>query len=65
MQSDQFEEQIIVPTALCYTVIIKGKLFHALAHFAAPAKSLKRSLTNVRSQADALVSAVDTVISGI
>jgi len=62
-----FDEQIKVPTALCPIVTIKGKRFHALAHFAAPlpAKSLKRSLANVGSQADALVSAIDTVISGI
>jgi toxin CcdB len=55
-----------MPTALCPIATIKGNRFHALAHFAAPlpAKSLKRPLATVGSQADVLVSAVDTVISG-
>ena len=62
-----FDEQIKMPIALCPIATIKGKRFHALAHFAAPlpAKSLKRSLANVGSKADVLVSAVDTVISDI
>ena len=63
----ELDAQIKVPTALCPTVTVKGKHFHALAHYAAPlpAKSLKRPLANVASQADMLVSAIDTAISGI
>jgi toxin CcdB len=62
-----FDEQIKAPNALCPVVTVKGKRFHALAHYAAPlpAKALKRPLANVESQADMLVSAIDTVISGI
>jgi len=61
------DAQIKVPIALCPIVAVKGKRFHALAHYAAPlpAKALKRPLANVASQADMLVSAIDTVISGI
>jgi toxin CcdB len=62
-----FDAQIKVPTALCPIIKVKGKRFHALAHYAAPlpAKALTRPLANVASQADMLVSAIDTVISGI
>ena len=40
---------------------------HALAHYAAPlpAKALRRPVENVASQASALVSALDAVLSGI
>ena len=60
-------DHIKVPTALCPIVTVKGNRYHALAHYAAPlpAKALKRPLANVESQADVLVSAIDTVISGI
>ena len=56
-----------MPTALCPVIAVKGKRLHALAHYAAPlpAKSLRRRVDNVASQASALVSAVETVLSGI
>ena len=56
-----------VPTALCPVIIVKGKRLHALAHYAAPlpAKALRRPIDNVVAQASALVSAMDTVLSGI
>jgi toxin CcdB len=46
---------------------VKGQRLHALAHFAAPlpAKSLRRPVENVASQASTLVSALDAVLSGI
>ncbi len=58
---------INVPTALCPVITVKGKRLHALAHFAAPlpAKTLRRPVDNVAAQANALVSAVDAVLSGI
>jgi len=54
------------PTSLCPVVMVKGKHFHALAHFAAPlpAKLLKRPVGNVTAQASALVAAMDAVLSG-
>jgi len=56
-----------VPTALCPVITVKGQRLHALAHYAAPlpAKALRRPVTNVASQASALVSALDAVLSGI
>lgn len=56
-----------VPTALCPVITVKGQRLHALAHFAAPlpAKALRRPVDNVASQASALVSAMDAVLSGI
>ena len=56
-----------VPTALCPVIIVKGKRLHALAHYAAPlpAKALRRPIDNVVAQASTLVSAMDTVLSGI
>ena len=56
-----------VPTALCPVITVKGQRLHALAHYAAPlpAKALKRPLVNVASQASALVSALDAVLSGV
>lgn len=56
-----------VPTALCPVIVVKGKRLHALTHFAAPlpAKSLRRPVENVAAQGSALVSAIDTVLSGI
>ena len=56
-----------VPTALCPVMVVKGKRLHALAHYAAPlpAKALRRAVANVAAQASALVSAMDTVLSGI
>jgi toxin CcdB len=58
---------IKVPSALCPVIAIKGKRFHALAHYAAPlpSKLLRRPVDNVASQASALVSAIDAVLSGI
>ena len=56
-----------VPTALCPVITVKGRPFHALAHYGAPlpAKVLRRPVDNVALQASALVSALDTVLSGI
>ena len=56
-----------VPTALCPVILVSGQRLHALAHYAAPlpAKALKRRVDNVASQASALVSALDAVLSGI
>lgn len=56
-----------VPAALCPVIVVKGQRLHALAHYAAPlpAKLLKRPVDNVASQASALVSAMDAVLSGI
>ncbi len=56
-----------VPTALCPVIVVQGERLHALAHYAAPlpAKALKRPVDNVASQASALVSALDAVLSGI
>lgn len=56
-----------VPTTLCPVIMVKGKRLHALAHYAAPlpAKVLRRPVANVAAQASALVSAMDTVLSGI
>ena len=47
--------------------LLRLQELHALAHYAAPlpAKALRRRVDNVASQASALVSAVDTVSSGI
>lgn len=58
---------IKVPTALCPIVLVKGQRLRALAHYAAPlpAKALRRPVDNVASQASALVSALDAVLSGI
>ncbi len=56
-----------VPSALCPVIVVKGKRLHALAHYAAPlpARLLRRPVDNVAVQASALVSALDTVLSGI
>jgi toxin CcdB len=56
-----------VPTSLCPVILVKGKRLHALAHYPAPlpAKALRRPPANVATQASALVSAMDAVLSGI
>ena len=56
-----------VPTALCPVIMVKGKRLHALAHYAAPlpAKDLRQPVGNVATQASALVTAMDAVLSGI
>lgn len=56
-----------VPTALCPVIVVKGRRMHALAHYTAPlpAKLLRRPVDNVASQASALVSALDAVLSGV
>jgi toxin CcdB len=56
-----------VPTALCPVITVSGRRLHALAHYAAPlpAKLLRRPVDNVATQASALVSAIDSVLSGI
>jgi toxin CcdB len=56
-----------VPTALCPAIVVKGKRFNALAHYAAPLPSrvLRRPVGNVAAQASALISAIDAVLSGV
>ncbi len=58
---------IKVPTALCPVITVNGKRLDALAHYAAPlpAKTLRRPVGNVASQASALVAAMNAVLSGI
>ncbi len=62
-----FDGATRVPTVLCPVVTVKGRRLHALAHYAAPlpTKVLRRPIDNVAAQASALVSAMDTVLSGI
>jgi toxin CcdB len=61
------EVSIKVPTVLCPVIVVKGQRLQALAHYAAPlpAKLLKRPVDNVAAQANALVSAMDAVLSGL
>ncbi len=56
-----------VPAALCPMVVVKGRRYQALAHFAAPlpARLLRRPVENVAAQASALVAAIDAVLSGV
>lgn len=63
----EFDAAAKVPTALCPVIMVKGQRFHALAHYAAPlpAKALRRAVDNVATQAHALVSAIDGVLSGV
>ena len=55
----------------CYTrdpvIMVKGQRLHAMAHGAAPlpARALQRPVDTVASQASALVSALDAVLSGV
>ena len=62
-----FDTASRVPTAFCPVVMVKGRRLHALAHYAAPLPPnvLRRPVANVMAQASALVSAMDTVLSGI
>jgi toxin CcdB len=55
------------PSALGPVITVRCKRFHALAHYAAPlpSKLLRRPVDNVAAQANALVSAIDAVLSGI
>jgi toxin CcdB len=61
------DSAVNVPLALSPVVTVQGKRLHALAHFAAPlpAKLLRRPVDNVATQAAAMVSAIDTLSSGI
>jgi toxin CcdB len=56
-----------VPTTLCPLVSVKGQRLHALAHHAAPlpARLLRRPVDNLAAQAQALVAALEAVLSGI
>jgi toxin CcdB len=56
-----------ISTALCPVIVVNGKRWHALAHYAAPlpARLLKRPVDNVAAQASALVLAMDAVLSGL
>ncbi len=60
-------DSVSSPAVLCPVVIVKGKKFQALAHYAAPlpAKLLRRPVDNVALQASALVAAMDAVLSGV
>lgn len=55
-----------VPPALCPTIVVKGKRFDALAHYAAPLPSrlLRQPVGNAAAQARALLAAIDAVLSG-
>ncbi|MCU0940191.1 MAG: CcdB family protein [Burkholderiaceae bacterium] len=57
----------VLDVATKVPTMVKGQRLHALAHYAAPlpAKALRRPVENVASQASALVSALDAVLSGI
>jgi len=61
------DSAIKVPTALCPVITVRGQRMYALAHYAAPlpAKLLRRAVDNVSVQGSALVSAIDTVLSGV
>jgi len=61
------DASIKAPPTLCPVITVKGKRFHALAHYAAPlpSKLLRRPVANIAAQANALVSAIDAVSSGI
>lgn len=63
----EFDAAAKVPTALCPVIVVKGQRLHALTHYAAPlpARALRRPVDNVAAQSSALVSAIDTVLSGI
>ena len=63
----ELDATVKVPTALCPVILVEGRRLHALAHYAAPlpAKDLRHPVNNVSAQASALVSAMDTVLSGI
>lgn len=63
----ELDAAVKVPTALCPVIIVNGQRLQALAHYAAPlpAKGLRHPVDNVTRQASALVSAMDTVLSGI
>ncbi len=56
-----------VPATLCPVIVVRGQRLHALAHYAAPlpARLLRRPVDNVAAQGNALVSAMDAVLSGI
>ena len=56
-----------MPSALCPVLVVKGKRFNALAHYAAPlpARLLRRPVGNVAAQASVLISAIDAVLSGL
>jgi len=62
-----FDADIKVPTGLCPVIEVRGKRLVALAHYAAPlpARLLRRPLDNVAAQSSALISAMDTLLSGI
>ncbi len=55
------------PEKLCPTIMVKGQTLRALAHYAAPlpARSLRKALGNVSAQSDALIAALDVVLSGV
>ena len=61
------DASIKAPPTLCPIITVKGRRFHALAHYAAPLPSrlLRRPVANVAAQANVLVSAIDAVLTGI
>lgn len=55
------------PEKLCPLITVQGQRLRALAHFAAPlpARLLKKPVDNIALQSNALVGALDVVLSGV
>lgn len=55
------------PEKLCPLITVQGQRLRALAHFAAPlpARLLKKPIDNITLQSNALVGALDVVLSGV
>ena len=81
MQSDLLESlstRLVIPLAtaefagstpekLCPLITVQGQRLRALAHFAAPlpARQLQKCIDNIAMQSNALVAALDVVLSGV
>jgi toxin CcdB len=52
---------------LCPAITVKGQSLRALAHYAAPLpeRELRKVMGNVSAQSDALIAAMDVVLSGV
>lgn len=55
------------PEKLCPQITVQGQRLRTLAHFAAPlpARLLKKPIDNITLQSNALVGALDMVLSGV
>ena len=55
------------PEKLCPLITVQGQRLRALAHFAVPlpARLLKKPIDNITLQSNALVGALDVVLSGV